>query len=136
MDEPEDDYSEEIAGWLKDIGHRHRSQSAAETAEPTTSAEELIEYLQALTGRQFRSREDVLRLLKDVWEEDAEAARIATRHQVVREGILLGALAASYLHYYYWDVELQIAALPTMQVFVPAPPLKSHQHSQYLIRAA
>jgi hypothetical protein len=75
-------------------------------------------------------------LLKDFREEDVEATRIAARHQVVREGLLLGVLAASYLHYYYWEVELQIASLPVMQVFVPVPPPKPDQHTYYLARAA
>jgi hypothetical protein len=36
-----------------------------------------------------------------------------------REGALLLLLAVSYLHYTYWDVRLQIALLPKMEVFVP-----------------
>ena len=34
---------------------------------------------------------------------------------------LLAVLAVAYLHYYYWDVQTQIAMLPTVTVFVPVP---------------
>jgi len=40
----------------------------------------------------------------------------------VRELALIGLLALSYLHFYYWDVQLQIAALNSARVFIPAPP--------------
>jgi hypothetical protein len=39
-----------------------------------------------------------------------------------RPALLVGA-AAAYLHYYFWDVQLQIAALPSLTVFVPAQAL-------------
>jgi hypothetical protein len=34
--------------------------------------------------------------------------------------LLVGLLALSCLHYYYWDVQLQIASLNTVKVFLPA----------------
>lgn len=39
-----------------------------------------------------------------------------------RTGLLAGAVGA-YLHYYYWDVQLQIASLHSVTVFVPVRPL-------------
>jgi len=36
----------------------------------------------------------------------------------IRRPALLAGAAAAYLHYYYWDVQLQIASLPTVTVFV------------------
>ena len=46
--------------------------------------------------------------------------RVEERRRSVRELTLLGLLAASYLHYYYWDVRLQIAALDSVRVILPA----------------
>ncbi|MDH4095987.1 MAG: hypothetical protein OEV81_14525 [Betaproteobacteria bacterium] len=37
-----------------------------------------------------------------------------------RPALMVGA-AAAYLHYYFWDVQLQIAALPSLTVFARAP---------------
>jgi hypothetical protein len=36
----------------------------------------------------------------------------------LRRSALLAGAAGAYLHYYYWDVQLQIAALPSLTVFV------------------
>lgn len=41
----------------------------------------------------------------------------------MRRPAMTAAAAAAYLHYYYWDVQLQIAALPSLTVFVPTPAL-------------
>jgi len=40
--------------------------------------------------------------------------------QLKRPLLLLG-LAGAYLHYYFWDVQLQIASLRSVTVFVSAP---------------
>ena len=136
MDEPKGDVSEEVTRWSTDLRRQHPAGSTAEAVQSSTSAEDLIRYLETLTGRQYRSRKDVLQLLTDFWREDVEAARIAMRKRVTREALLLGVLAASYLHYYYWEVELKISAIPTIQVFVPVPPLKPDQRTYRLVRDA
>jgi arginine exporter protein ArgO len=41
----------------------------------------------------------------------------------LKRAVMLGGLAASYLHYYYWDVQTQIAMLPALTVFVPVTPI-------------
>lgn len=55
-------------------------------------------------------------------------ARVFYRKLLARAGLsapfakrasALGALAATYLHYYFWDVHLQIASLNSVTVFVP-----------------
>jgi hypothetical protein len=38
----------------------------------------------------------------------------------LKQSGLLAALVVAYLHYYYWDVQLQIASLNHLTVFVPA----------------
>jgi hypothetical protein len=38
---------------------------------------------------------------------------------MVREVALIALLAISYLHFYYWEVQLEIAALNSVNVIVP-----------------
>jgi hypothetical protein len=45
------------------------------------------------------------------------------RRRMVRELALIALLAMSYLHFYYWEVQLEIAALNSARVLLPAPPL-------------
>jgi len=37
---------------------------------------------------------------------------------VARQTLMLSVLVGSYLHYYFWDVQLQIASLQSVTVFV------------------
>ena len=37
----------------------------------------------------------------------------------MKETALLFGLVAAYIHYYFWDVNLQIARLPHTLIFVP-----------------
>ena len=39
---------------------------------------------------------------------------------MVRELSLLFLLSLSYLHYYYWEVQVEIAKLNALRIFVPA----------------
>ena len=39
---------------------------------------------------------------------------------MVREVALLFILALSYLHYYYWEVQLEIAKLNELRTFIPS----------------
>jgi hypothetical protein len=52
-------------------------------------------------------------------------ARPAARtfRSTLKQSGLLAGLVAAYLHYYYWDVQLQIASLNHLTVFVPTPAL-------------
>jgi hypothetical protein len=43
------------------------------------------------------------------------------RPALLRQTLTLSALVAAYLQYYFWDVQLQIAALHSVTVFVPVP---------------
>jgi hypothetical protein len=47
-------------------------------------------------------------------------ARPAARAPLLRQTALLTGLVVAYLHYYFWDVQLQIAALQSVTVFVRA----------------
>ena len=42
----------------------------------------------------------------------------ADRRAFLKQTALLGTLVAAYLHYYFWDVQLQIAQLPRVTVFI------------------
>ena len=43
------------------------------------------------------------------------------RPPLLKQTTLLAGLVGTYLHYYFWDVSLQIAALSSVTVFVPFP---------------
>lgn len=67
-------------------------------------------------------------LLRFVWRKHDLKARIldlvarvaapAEWWPVVRRAAFLGGLVAAFLHYYYWDVQLQIAQLNRVTVFI------------------
>jgi len=44
---------------------------------------------------------------------------LALRRPALKRTTLLAGLVGAYLHYYFWDVHLQIASLPGVVVFVP-----------------
>ena len=119
VDERNDEYNEDLARWLQDVAHRHGSAPLGSETRPRASSDDLINYLEELTGRKYTSREDIHRFLQQLWTEEIEKERAATRRRVARETLLLGSLLAAYLHYYYWDVKLQIVSLHQVQVLVP-----------------
>jgi hypothetical protein len=47
------------------------------------------------------------------------ARRSGARPSIAKQALALSALVATYLHYYFWDVHLQIASLNSVTVFVP-----------------
>lgn len=53
----------------------------------------------------------------------ARAAAVAPggRVPLFRQTALLAGLAGAYLHFYFWEVHLQIASLNSVTVFVPVP---------------
>lgn len=53
----------------------------------------------------------------------SRAAVVAARPANLKPGLLLLGLVGAYLHYYFWDVQLQIASLNSVTVFVNAPAL-------------
>ncbi len=46
-------------------------------------------------------------------------ARASLSPGFAKQALALGALVVAYLHYYFWDVHLQIASLNSVTVFVP-----------------
>jgi len=47
------------------------------------------------------------------------ARRTGPRPSIAKQSLVLSALVAAYLHYHFWDVQLQIASLHSVTVFVP-----------------
>ena len=124
MSELDEDTSRELAAWLKDVGRRkwHPSHFPAtgERKSDMQSSEDVIRYLEELTGRSIRSRDDVRRCFGELWARDRDAGRVYRRRQIVKEAAMLLCLVAAYIQYHFWDVNLQIARLPSTIVFVPA----------------
>ena len=110
----DDEYNADMARWLEDSGRRRAIRL-------DESPEELIKYLEGLTGRKLTSREDILGYFKDLKAQDVERERVATKHRIVRETFFVSLLALSAAQYYYWDVSLQIATLQKVRYFVPEP---------------
>jgi hypothetical protein len=75
--------------------------------------------MESLTGRELRSRSAVDRLFREFAADEARRLREAKVRAARRHSYVLALAAAAFLNYYYWDVSLQIAALPEVKVFVP-----------------
>ena len=133
MSEQGGDLDEELAKWLKEAGRRtippssHGSRDDDETW--SLSPAHLFRYLEELAGRKLRSRADLVSYLDQLSGNAPKAHRVRERQRIIREGMLIGLLALAYLQYYYWDVNLQIASLQSVQVFVPVRPAGSKQNT-------
>ncbi len=84
-------------------------------------------YLEALAGRKLQTHAELLAYLREVAGTQPDAHRERERRRMVREVSLIVLLAVSYLHYYYWEVQLQIAALHSVSVFIPATEARPHK---------
>ena len=115
---------EQLVQWLKEAGRRTQSKSpeVSEDGDETyNSPTSLHRYVEVLAGRKLQ---EVLHYLREVAGSQPEWHRERELRRMVREVALLVMLAVSYLFYYYFEVQLQIAALQTVNVFIPAPEAK------------
>ena len=115
---------EQLAQWLKDAGRRAglvAPAAAADGDETYNSPASLHRYLEELAGKPLGSHAEVLNYLGEVAGAQPQTHYMRERRRMVRELALIGLLALSYLHFYYWDVQLQIAALNSARVFLLAP---------------
>lgn len=128
MTDPESGGGEQLAQWLKEAGQRARAAARGAAAEPNdehyNSPASLHRYLEELAGRKLQSHAEVLNFLKEVAGSGPEAHAARERRRMVREIALLVVLAFSYLHYYYWEVQLEIAKLNEVRTFIPAKDAK------------
>jgi hypothetical protein len=122
---------DQLAEWLKEAGRRARREAPAsgdaDDDRSFNSPAELHRYLEQLAGRPLQSHGEVLNYLGQVAGSNPREHRYLERRRTVREISLLLLLSLSYLHYYYWDVQVEIAKLNALRIFVPAtshPPQK------------
>jgi len=122
---------EQLAQWLKDAGRRAQSKvpAASDSDDTYNSPASLHRYLEELAGRPLQSHTEVLAYLREVAGTQPEAVRERERRRMVREVSLIALLAVSYLHFYFWQVQLEIAALQSVSVFIPAPEARPHKMS-------
>ena len=75
--------------------------------------------LEMSAGRRIESMEDLLRYV-DVKRVSSQRTRPAIAPKaLIRQSLALSALVGAYLQYYFIDVNLQIASLHSLTVFVP-----------------
>ena len=114
---------DQLAEWLKEAGRRARREAPAganaDDDRSYNSPAELHRYLERLADRPLHSHGDVLNYLKEVAGSNPREHRHLERRRMVREVSLLVVLALSYLHYYYWEVQVEIAKMNSLRIFVP-----------------
>lgn len=98
------------------------------TREPTSHAAKTgigpVAYLEKMTGRPITAIEDILRFIAE--PQAAGTARVhADRRSTPRHIAGFAALTIAFLQYYFWDVNLQIASLHSVTVFVAVTPLQN-----------
>lgn len=129
MTEKDDGAGEQLAQWLKEAGRRSQPRghpSAVERGDDTyNSPASLHKYLEELAHRKLQTHAEVLDYLREVAGSQPEARAARERRRMVREIALLVLLAISYLHYYYWEVQLQIAALNSVYTFIPSKEVRT-----------
>lgn len=115
---------EVLAQWLKEAGRRAQSrvqgEAAADGDDTYNSPASLHRYVEDLAGRKLQTHAQVLEFLKEVAGSQPHGYREHERRRMVREVALIALLALSYLHFYYWEVQLEIAALNSVNVVIPA----------------
>lgn len=123
MDTNEGD-GEVLVQWLKEAGRRAQSKAqdaaAADGDDTYNSPASLHRYVEELAGRKLQTHAEVLEFLKEVAGSQPQGYREHERRRMVREVALIVTLALSYLHFYYWEVQLEIAALNSVNVVIPA----------------
>ena len=123
MNELDREPSEDLAEWLTAVGRRTWISSrpaGIRTGGAKESSEELIGYLEELSGRKFRSREDVKRYVDALTAKSRDASLAHWRSQVIKDTVLLLCLLTAYIQYSFLDINLQISRMPSTLIFVPA----------------
>jgi hypothetical protein len=89
--------------------------------------EELVQHLERLTGRSFRTREDIRAHVREVSARKSADEPAVQRWLKVKRVTLFVLLAFGVMQYYVLDVMLEIVSLPSTTYFVPVrtPMLKS-----------
>lgn len=82
--------------------------------------EELVRHLEKLTGRTFKTREDIQAYVREVGERKAADQPSVRRWLNAKRVTLAVLLVFGVLQYYILDVMLEIASMRTTVFFVPA----------------
>jgi hypothetical protein len=95
--------------------------------KPPETREELLQYLEGLTGRSLRTREDIQSYAREVGARKATDEPAVRRWLKVKRLTLVALLAFSVMQYYILDVLLEIASMRSTTFFIPAsaPAMKS-----------
>jgi hypothetical protein len=129
MSDKDNGSGEHLAEWLKEAGRRTpaKSRDGAREGDDDSynSPASLHRYLEELAGRKLSSHTEVGEFLREVAGAQPVAHRERERRRMVREMALLFLLALSYLHFYYWEVQLEIAKLNSVRTFIPAADIRS-----------
>ncbi|MGE5639230.1 MAG: hypothetical protein ACM30H_03985 [Clostridia bacterium] len=112
-----DDTGKNLARWLREVARGQRADPA-----PAESAEAVLRHLEARTGLKLRSQGAIDLFLRDLAAARVRAQRLGMRRGILRGALLLLLLVAAFLQYYYWSVNLEIASLPSIQVYGLKPP--------------
>jgi multidrug resistance efflux pump len=95
-----------------------RAEPLARTVKPAGASTEAPPQhaVEAPSGK--RPRKSVRRFLARLLAGKPGAANAAARRMLARQSFMLLALVVSYLQYYFFDVNLQVARLPSITVTV------------------
>lgn len=83
------------------------------------SHEELLRYLEQLSGRTLRTHEDIRKYVEELSSRKLDASSAMRGWQMVKTGALIVLLVLATLQYYFLDVLGQIVSLHSVTVFVP-----------------
>jgi hypothetical protein len=72
-----------------------------------------------IPARRVSSIEDLLRSVETLVAPPAPARKVRASYPLLRQSLALGALVVAYLQYYFLEVNLQIASMQQLVVFVP-----------------
>jgi hypothetical protein len=110
---------------LRHLADDARKAALAVAGSAAKSGEGPIADLEKITNRRIASIEDLLRLAAEspLAKPADRPARAQLQHSTLRHTAGFAALAVAFLHYYFWDVSLQIASLNSVTVFVAVTPL-------------
>jgi hypothetical protein len=90
-------------------------------SEPQSETrEELVQYLEQLTGRTLKTREDIRSYVSEVAARRALEQPSVQRWLKIKRVTLVGLLAFGVMQYYILDVLVEIVSMRTMTFFVPA----------------
>ena len=110
----QDEYDPDLTRWLQDSGRRR----AIRLKE---SPDELLGYIEELTGAKLSAREDIRAFFHRGRREEAQRRRAIERRRILREAVLVVLLGFALAQYYYWEVQLQVVAAQKNFYFVRAP---------------